>query len=231
MWTDMVEAVRAAVAEVGGPEIEFGVYDWRAGKIYQFTWPFDEFYPEYLQSSQPSTYTPLYPYHIMVVGDEAREDREHLPRADVIPWITPGDAGTFTGERFRYALLECFANGSRGMQFWSGRVWDSELLAAYARAIRNVAPVEDVLMDGELLEGAQVQGAGRISGVVSGDEMVILVADYLGESDGTVTVVLPVQGAMTATDLDTGETLPVAADGTLTVPLDGEMARLLHVTR
>lgn len=231
MWTDMVEAARAAVAQVGGPAIEFGVYDWRAGKVYQFTWPFDEFYPEYLQSSQPSTYTPLYPYHIMVVGNEAREDREFLPRADVMPWISPGDAGTFPGERFRYALLECFANGSRGMQFWSGRVWDAEILAAYARVIRNVAPVEDVLMDGELLEGAQVQGAGRISGVVAGDEVVILVADYLGETDGTVTVALPVDGAMTATDLDTGETLAVAADGTLVVPLNGEMARLLHVTR
>ncbi len=231
MWRDVVEATRAAVAEAGGPEMEFGVYDWRVGKVYQFTWPFDRLYPEYLQSSQPSTYTPLYPYHIALVGDEAREDRQQLPRADVIPWITPGDAGTFSGERFRYALLECFANGARGMQFWSGRVWDSELLAAYARVIRNVAPVEDLLVEGELLEGAQVQGAGRLSGVVSGDEMVILVADYLGETDGTVIVTLPVEGAMTATDLDNGETLQVVADGTLRVPLGDERARLLHLTR
>ncbi|MGD9497285.1 MAG: hypothetical protein AB7Y46_13380 [Armatimonadota bacterium] len=231
MWRDVVEAVRAAVSDAGGPEMEFGVYDWRAGQVYQFTWPFDRLYPEYLQSSQPSTYTPLYPYHIAMVGDEARRDRQRLPRADVILWLTPGDAGTFSGERFRYALLECFANGARGMQFWSGRVWDAELLAAYARVIRNLAPVEDVLADGELLEGAQVQGAGRISGVVAGGEMVILVADYLGETEGTVTVTLPVAGAMTATDLDTGETLQVAADGTLAVPLGGEMARLLHVRR
>lgn len=231
MWSDAVKAVRQAVAAVGGPEMEFGVYDWRAGQSYQFTWPFDRLYPEYLQSSQPSTYTPLYPYHLALIGDEARADRRLLPRPDVMPWITPGDAGTFSGESFRYALLECFANGSRGMQFWSGRIWDAELLAAYARVIRSLQPVENLLMEADLIEGAEVQGAGRISGVTSGEEMVILVADYLDEAGGAVTVRLPVNAAMTATDLDTGETLRVAADGTLTVPLAGVKARLLHVTR
>jgi hypothetical protein len=40
---------------------------------------------------------------------------------------------------------------------------------------------------------------------------------------------LPVNAAMTATDLDSGEALSVAADGTLTVPLQSERARVLHV--
>ena len=229
MWSSAVEAMRAAVAEAGGPEMEFGVYDWDPRRDYQFTWPFNLLYPEYLQSAQPSTYTPLYAHHIMHVGNEARECRELLPEPDVLPWISPGDAGTYSGERFRYALLECFANGSTGMNFWSGRLWDAELLAGYSRVIRNLAPVEDLLASGELLEGAQVQGPGRISGVASGGEMVILVADYLGESGGSVSVRLPVNAAMTATDLDTGKTLQVAANGTLTVPLGDEAARLLHV--
>lgn len=231
MWSDVVQAVRQAVAAAGGPEMEFGVYDWRAGHDYQFTWPFDRLYPEYLQSSQPSTYTPLYPYHLELIGNEARLDRSRLPRPDVMPWLTPGDAGTFSGESFRYALLECFANGARGVQFWSGRLWDSELLAAYADVIRALQPVEDLLMEADLLEGAQVQGAGRISGVTSGDEMVILVADYRREAGGAVTVKLPVDAAMTATDLETGETLAVAADGTIRVPLEGVKARVLHVSR
>ncbi len=229
MWRDVVTATDAGLMGAGHGPIEYGVYDWVPTSDYQFTWPFKRMYPELLQSAQPSTYSPLYWYHLGLLGDEARASRELLNGPDVLPWISPGDAGAFDGERFRYALLECFCNGSRGMNFWSGRVWDPELLAAYSRVIRNLQPVEDLLLKGELLDGAQVQGAGRISGVTANGEMVLLIADYTNEAGGAVTVTLPVDGAMTATDLDTGETLAVAANGTLTVPLEGVRARVLHV--
>ncbi len=229
MWTDVVTAVDAGLMGAGAGPIEYGVYDWVPGHNYQKTWPFDRFYPDYVQSAQPSTYSPLYWYHIELVGDEARESREQLDGPHVLPWITPGDGGTFDGERFRYALLECFCNGARGMNFWSGRVWDAENLAAYSRTIRNLEPVEHILMAGELLEGAEMRTAGRISGVTADGEMVILVADYYRDAGGPVTVTLPAEGAMTATDLDTGEQLQVSAAGELVVPLEDERARVFHV--
>lgn len=229
MWTDAVKAIDAGLFGAGADPIEFGVYDWVPMHNYQSTWPFMRFYPNYLQSAQPSTYSPLYWYHVALIGDVARECRAMLDGPDVLPWITPGDAGTFDGERFRYALLECFANGARGMNFWSGRVWDAENLAAYSRAIRNIEPVEDIILAGELLEGARVQGEGRVSGVTADGEMVILVADYHQDAGGHVTVTLPVDGVMTATDLDTGEELRVGADGQLTVALEAERARIFHV--
>jgi hypothetical protein len=230
MWTDVVKSVRRAVKQVNGPDIEFGVYDWRAGKSYQSTWPFDRLYPEYLQSSQVSTYTPLYPYHISLIGNECRDDRLNLPRADVIPWITPGNAGTFSGQRFRYALLECFANGARGLNFWNDRLWDAELMAAYARVIRNIVPVEDIIISGRLLEGAEVESLGRISGVACGDEMLVLVADYLRTGPTKLDIKLPVKGISIVTDLDTCEKVgDISADELLTVPLHHERARLLHV--
>lgn len=230
MWTYVVKSVREAVKEADGPEIEFGVYDWRAGKAYQFTWPFDRLYPEYLQSSQVSTYTPLYPYHISLIGDECHEDRSNLPKADVIPWITPGNAGTFSGERFRYALLECFANGARGVNFWNNRVWDTELMAAYARVIRDIAPVEHLLISGKLLEGAEVKSPGRISGVVSGDEILVLVADYLRAGPTELDIKLPVKSRCVVTDLDTHEEVGgISEDEWLTIPLQTERVRLLHV--
>ena len=230
MWTDVVKAVRNAVKEAGGPEIEFGVYDWRAGKRYQSTWPFDPLYPEYLQSSQVSTYTPLYPYHIALVGDECREDRLNLPRADVIPWITPGNAGTFSGERFRYALLECFASGARGVNFWSNKIWDAELMAAYARVIRNIAHVEDLIISGELLEGAEIESPGRISGVVSGNEMLVLAADYMRTGPTELDIMLPVRSTYTVTDLDTTEKLGEVSNGQkLTISFDSERVLALYV--
>ncbi|MFQ6097648.1 MAG: hypothetical protein ACE5O2_07965, partial [Armatimonadota bacterium] len=108
MWIDLYEAVQGALKEAGAPPCEMGVYDFRPGQAYQFTWPFDRLYPRYMQTSQVSTYTPLEPYHIELVGDEARTDRRKLPRSDQMPWITPGDAGTFSGEALYCAMLECF---------------------------------------------------------------------------------------------------------------------------
>jgi hypothetical protein len=84
-----------------------------------------------MQSSQVSTYSYLAPNRLELIGNEARQDRSRLAHSDVLPWLSPGDAGTFPGEAFQWALLECYANGARGAWFWSSRVWDSESLIAY----------------------------------------------------------------------------------------------------
>ena len=230
MWGDAVRAVRAAVAEAGGDSVEFGQYDWRAGKAYQFTWDFDAMYPDLLQSSQVSTYTPLFPYHIAFIGDEVREDRAHLPKADVIPWLTPGDSGTFSAETLRSAVLECFANGARGINYWSGRVWDSEMLVGYSNAIRAVGKVEDLIIAGELIEGAEVTGIGRVRGVAHDGEMMVVVSDYLRAGNGEIVVTLPVAEAATAVDLETGAEVGTVKPGEpFTVSLEGACSRVLHI--
>ena len=230
MWKDLHASVQEAVASSGGPPCEMGVYDFRPGKVYQFFWPFDRLYPDYLQSSQVSTYTPLDPDHIEMVGDEVRHDRSLLPKNDQLPWITPGDAGTFPGESFYHVLLECFCNGSRGVNFWSSRVWDAELLASYARAVRAIAPVEDIIVDGKPFL-PQVDGAGRVSGMAHGDEMVLLVADYHGDTSGEVVVQLDLVKPSRVTDLDTKEVFAQLEEGpqVLRVALGGERARILHI--
>jgi len=231
IWQHVAARIRAATKQAGLPEPELGVYDWRAGRSYQFFWPFDRLYPKLLASSQVSTYTPYEPYHLALIGDEARADRQKLPRSDVIPWLTPGDAGTFPGEMFTWALLECFANGSRGVNFWSGRVWDAETLAAYARAIRMVAPVENTIVDGQLVEGVRCEPAMRISGMRRGDDLFLLIADYHRREPRAVTVELPITKAATVVDLATGRPLARLAAGErrFTLAFDGELAKALHI--
>jgi len=230
MWGDAVRAIRAAVADAGGSPVEFGQYDWRAGMVYQFTWDFDALYPDLLQSSEVSTYTPLFPYHIAFIGDAVRDDRRNLPKSDVLPWITPGDAGVFTGEALHDVLLECFANGARGINYWSGRVWDTEMMLAYSDVIRAVGQVEDLIIAGELLEGAEVTGTGRVRGVVDGDEMMVLVSDYERAGNGEVVVTLPVKRASTAVDLETGAEIGTVKPGeAFTVSLEGARCRVLHI--
>jgi hypothetical protein len=186
-----------------------------------------------LNDSQVSTYTSLQAADIAFIGDEARADRSKLPRSDVMPWLTPGDAGVFPGEAFQWALAECYANGSRGIWFWSSRVWDSEDLIAYNRVIRAIAPVEDVIVKGDLVgSDAKVDGAGRVSGMKLGGRMVLLAADYFGKSGGAVKLQLNLPGKSALRDLFTGQAVGgVLSSGgqTVTIPLDGQRARLLEV--
>jgi hypothetical protein len=229
MWMDLATAVRS---RPGMASIEMGGYDFRPGANYQNIWPIDRLYPKFMQNTQVSTYTPLYPYHLELIGNEVRADRARLPRSDILPWLTPGDAGVFPGEMFRYALLECFANGARGLHFWSGRLWDTELLAAYARAIRNVAPVEDVIVEGDLLAGVAAEPAVRVSGMRRGNQMLLLVADYWKPS-GTkaVKVTVGVEVESRIIDLDTGHDVALVKPGhnSFTIDLDRELARIFHV--
>jgi hypothetical protein len=233
MWRDLTRAARAAVDENGGPRFEIGGYDFRPGPAYQNIWSVDHLYPEWMQSSQVSTYTCLYPYHLELIGNSVREDRRRLPQSDVLPWLTPGDAGTFPGECFQWALLECYTNGARGVYFWSGRVWDAESLIAYNRVVRAIAPLEEVILEGELVgEAVSVDPPGRVSGVHRGSEMLLLVADYFRRCDGALNVRLTVPGPSGIRDLLSGqvvaERVPVG-DSNVPISLAGARARLLHV--
>ena len=226
--TDLSDAVRAAA----GKHIDMGSYDFRPDQAYHRVWPFDRIYPEHINHSQVSTYTTLEPYHIELIGNEVREDRRKLPKSDQMPWITPGDAGSFPGEKFRYALLEAFANGSRGVLFWSGRVWDTENLAAYSRAIRNVTPVEDIILDGTLLDRVTTHPKTRISGMKDGNHLFLLVSDYFDRLKGkTVTITLPISVKSSVIDLDTGETVAQVSPSapSFKIDLSKDLARPLHI--
>jgi len=207
------------------------MYDLRPGNPYQFTWSFPKLYPQFTTNSQVSTYSAYHPYHLDLIAREVREDRELLPKSDQMPWLTPGDAGVFPGRMLKYALLEVFANGSRGVNYWSGRVWDGESLAAYADAIRIVQQVEDVIVDGELLEGAESPEGVRVSGMQHDGEMFVLVSDYDGDASDRVRVKIAVSRPSRVIDLETGR--PVAnltpASNTIQVNFAGELARAYHV--
>ena len=225
---ELSTTVRAAI----GKQVDLGCYDFRPGHNFSNVWPFDRLYPQHINHSQVSTYTTLEPYHLEHIGDQVREDRLKIPKSDQMPWITPGDAGSFSGEKFRYVLLEVFANGSRGVLFWSGRVWDTESLAAYARVIRNVTPVEEIILEGEPLEEIQTNPKTRVRGMKHGNSMFLLASDYSEKHVGkTVKIRLPVAVKSTVVDLDTG--LPIAhvspSNSSIELDFHENLARPLQV--
>jgi hypothetical protein len=233
MISDLMLASRKALKDAGGHDFQNGVYDLSPGETYQDLFNFDSMYPQLLQRSEVSTYTSLLPDDLEFIGDQAREDRAKLPRSDVMPWNTPGDAGTFSGDDFMWSLLENYTNGARGIWFWSSRMWDSEDLIAYNKVIHAIAPVENVIVDGNLIgSDATIEGAGRVSGMKLGNRMVLLLADYFGKSDGTLKLQVDVPVKSSLRDLMTNESVgKVLLPGkqTINIALNGQRARLLEV--
>lgn len=233
MMQDEIVAAQKSVRDADGKTFQTGLYDGRPGEVYQGVFDFNQLYSQLIQRSEVSTYTSLQADDLEFIGDEARKDRAQLPHSDVMPWITPGDAGTFPGDDFQWALLECYANGARGIWFWSSRMWDSEDLIAYNRVIRAIAPVEDVIVGGSLIgSDANIEGAGRVSGMKLGNRMVLLLADYFGKSDGTLKLQVDVPVKSSLRDLMTNESVgKVLLPGkqTINIALNGQRARLLEV--
>ncbi|NQT11859.1 MAG: hypothetical protein HQ582_03865, partial [Planctomycetes bacterium] len=112
-------------------------------------------------------------------------------------------------------------------------VWDAESVIAYNRVIRALAPVEALVVEGELVgEAVSVDAPGRASGVRRGGEMVLLVADYFRRGDGTLKVDLSLPGDAEIRDLFTGETVIArvpSGKSTVRIELGDARARLLHV--
>lgn len=230
MWRDLHDAVQAAVAAAGGEPVEIGGYDWRPGKDYQFFWPFDRLYRDGLvHNAQVSTYTPLFPYHIGLLGDEVRGDRRLMETTENLPWLSPGDAGVFTAEALRCAMLECFLNGSRGIHFWSNRYWDGESFLGYNQAVRAVAAAEDIIIDGQLYDAVSVAPPARVSAMIRGNDLALLVGEYYGHEPVTLLVTLEVPAASVVTDAETGERLGQLAAGqqTIAVSLGEHRSRVL----
>jgi hypothetical protein len=233
MVGDLVMAARKTVKDAGGADFDNGMYDLRPGETYQNLFNQDKLYPVLVQHGQVSTYTSLQPDDLEFIGDQIREDRAKLTKNDLLPWITPGDAGTFSGGDFQWALLECYTNGARGVWSWSSRMWDSEDLIAYNKVIRAIAPLEDIIIGGELVgESAAVVGEGRISGIKMGPHMLLLAADYYGKSGGKLQLKLNLPAKCTIFDALSGESVQTdlaAGQHTISIPLEGQRARLLEV--
>lgn len=232
MWKDLHDAVQSAVKKAGGPYVEMGLYDARPGKAYQFFWPFDRLYADKLiHNAQPSVYTSLLPYDIELIGNEVRHDRSLMNRTDIIPWLTSGDAGAFSAENMRCAMLECFLNGSRGIQFWSSRYWDGEYFVGYNQAVRAVAAAQDIIVDGALYDGARVDRPTRVSGMIHNSDIALLVADYYGSGPTAVNVSLTVPVASDMIDSESGKKLGELPAGpqTAVVNLDVHRSRVILI--
>jgi hypothetical protein len=217
-------AVHARIAELA-PDARFqaGAYGVQPSRFYHNIWKWDLLYPELHQFAMPS----LYSFRPAPVGDAIRENRALMPRSDIIPWVQPGDLGEMPASHVYAIALEVLLNGGRGLAYYTSDGFDAADLRAVSQAIAALGPVEDLIMEGDLLEGAQCnRDSVRLGGIRSGDQAVLLVSEYDTPGQVQCTVTLPADLRGSVAELTpTGQQPLTAADGAITVTLDGARAR------
>jgi len=234
MEEDLVNAIHQKQVETNTKStFVAGMYGLKSTEVMERVFNFHKLYPKTIQVTQPSYYSPLNSIDLLNIAQMVHDNRAQMPHSDIIPWLTPGDGNPIPGEAFKWSILESYCNGARGVYFWSRNCWDGENLLAYSNAIRAITPVENIIMDGQLIaDEASVESPGHLSGMKNGNSMVLLISDYEKKSFGTLTLHLKLSAPSQVCDLQSGETLVSKVDAgsqMVSIPLQGKRARLLEI--
>ncbi len=228
---EFYRAVHERIQELApGVQFQAGAYGVKPGEVYHGVWDWDILYPDLHQFSMPS----MYGFRPGSIGDSVRKLRELMTANDIIPWLQPGDLGEMPAEYIRAMLLEALFNGGRGVAYYTSKGFDGADLRAVSEAVAIAQPIEDMIMDGQLLDvdefRCEREGV-RLGGIRAGDQVALLVSEYDSPTGVECTVQLPegVTGEVHELTPD-GKQPAQVAGGTLDVVLDSTHARVFLMT-
>lgn len=230
---EYVRRLRESGVTGSGPvPMLIGSYDVTPGKIYHQFQRFDEQYAAgALNLCMPSLY---YGGDARRVGDGVRSVRRALGHSRILPWISGGDdtLRDCDGLEQKYVLLELFLNGSMGFTTWPYNGWDARDLKYVSQVMNLLAPLEDLLLDGEVMAGLGTSDEQvRAVGLAKCGEAAILVSGYYHAALPAVTLKLTSPAAAKLFDVATGEVLAEvkAGENAIALPAYPEQARLLYL--
>lgn len=185
---------------------------------------FNRIYPLYVKFAQPSLYVSG---SAMEVHKSVRANYKLLRSKMIIPWLTAGTYGEFEPYKLEQMILEALLNGACGITYYCYTDFDTPLDFYYhARALAEIAPYEDLIMDGEILEPSGTNQQLTYSGIKRGNEMLLLVGNYRNVP-GDTAYTAPFASVTQIKDLRSGQTLPAVSPIKLDVPEGGIM--LLYI--
>jgi Carbohydrate family 9 binding domain-like len=124
------------------------------------------------------------PYHngdMDVIINNLQAIRKKLKGSDgkVLTWACAGYPTPFKSTMVRDQLLEIASLGGIGVVYWGEQAWDVGAYLNQVYAINEIAPVEDIIMDGKFYEQHKKQHAtAYIKGMIKDNEAVILLSCY-----------------------------------------------------
>ncbi len=141
---------------------------------------------------------------IYLDGDGVRQEVAKIAPISggkLVVCLAPGYLGSLPGD-VRSQVLETVMGGARGFVAWNYDIgMTTGHLVDMAEAIRMLAPVEDIILDGELQTGyaADTESANLLARK-QGDESVLLVSDY-SPGGARVKVTVPGRASLEVVDL------------------------------
>jgi hypothetical protein len=239
LGTELFAAIRKRfdekVVEYGadsGPEVIVGSYGMTPGTTYHQFLRFDEQYKaDAINACMPSLYVAG---DALEVARRVRKCRQAIGKGDLIPWLTAGYGAESAECRpidVKHMILETFLNGARGFTSYTWYGFDGIALKYMTEALRMLVPVEDIIMDGDLLENIGSSNAqAKVCGMKSGKETLLLVRDYFSDKKIITTLTLPRKTTGDVIDMESGRKLGALTNGKqFKVTLDKKRVRLLYI--
>ena len=225
IMADLKEAIRLGAQDAGIPMPILGSYDRQALKPTFAIERWEDIYPASVDMAQPSLYVCG---RAQDVHNSINKNHRILGNKMIIPWLTAGTYGEFDSYKIEQMVLEALLNGANGITYFQASdFYDTPMDFYYhAKALAEIQPYEDLVMDGAVTE---INGSNpdlTYSMLLKDNEALLLVGNYKAAPPAT-TVKLPFKPQQVL-DLREGENLKAKGDMlSFEVPKDG--IRLFHI--
>jgi hypothetical protein len=185
---------------------------------------FNLIFPAYVQQAQPSLYVVG---RALDVHNSIRKNYQLTQSRNIVPWLTAGTYGEFEPYKMEQMILEALLNGATGITYYWYGDFDTALDFYYhAKALAQIAPYEDLIMDGKVFEPTGSNTELTYSGIKKGNEILLLIGNYANATPETV-FVTPFSKVTQVKDLRSGKDIKLTANLELEVPR-GDI-RLLYI--
>lgn len=190
MMKDFHHAIGEGARIAGIPAPPIGVYGQGAGHIdrSQLVYNWDYYYPQSVKYAQPSLYVGERPW---LVHERINKTHKIMKNRDIIPWLTAGTYGEVRPQFIEYNIYEAMLNGSGGFTYYIYSDFDTPMdFYAHAKALQTLAPYEDLILDGEVIDLKCSDEAITVSAIKKDGEMLLLLGNYQ-KPDCEVSITVP----------------------------------------
>lgn len=223
LMRDLWEAVRGSRVDGGNPVV--GSYNVSAQPpVYHDIFDFRKLYPESIQYAMPVLYLRG---DVRRVHEIMRENYLAVRKRIFMPWMSAGTYGEYPPHLLEQQILEVLLNGGCGIAYY--RFQDHDPMDYYhqAMALFLIAPYEDMIAEGRLLDAETNNANITISLWGNDKEALLLVGNYSSKNKEQTEISF--LGKQPVSFLDVKTQQPLRSSEKLGLTISGGAQHLIYV--